>query len=261
MYETILYTIKDNVATITINRPEVSNAFSLTTYSEVKTALEQAGMDEMVRVIVITGTGKNFSAGGDVNRFKTLIETEEFLPPEGVIAAGAMTRAVKLCPKPVVAKINGVAAGAGCSLALASDFRVMDEKSKLAMAFINMSFSGDTGGIYFLNRIVGVAKTTEMLVLAEPVKGQEALTLGLTTELAAVGELDDVTAELVEKLRHKPTQAIAKQKALNYEFFFSDLEQFNEKEAQYMVECGRTADHKEAVYAFLEKRKPVFTGK
>lgn len=261
MYETIIYEVKNNIATITINRPDVSNAFSLKTYSEVREALEISGKDDEVRVVVITGSGKHFSAGGDVNRFKTLIETEEFLPPEGVLAAGAMTRAVKLCPKPVVAKINGAAAGAGCSLALACDFRVMDEKGKLAMAFINMGFSGDTGGIYFLNRIVGTAKTAEMLVLAEPVKAQEAYALGLITKLGKEGELDTITNELVEKLLQRPTQAIAKQKALNYEFFFSDLEQFNEREAQYMVECGKTKDHQEAVYAFLEKRKPNFTGK
>lgn len=260
MFETIIYKVEDHVAKITINRPEVSNAFSLATYKEIKEAVEEAGASDDVRVVVITGTGKHFSAGGDINRFKMLIETKEYLPPEGVLATGAMAESVKLCPKPVVAMINGAASGAGCALALACDFRIMDVDSKLIMSFINMGFSGDTAGMYFLNRMIGTAKTAEIMTFAKPIKMPEAVSLGLVTETAEAGQLEEATARFVELLKNRPTQAIARQKRLNYEFFFNDLKAYVEKEAQFMVECGRTADHAEAVQAFLEKRKPNFTG-
>lgn len=260
MFETINYQVLDGVATITINRPEVSNAFSLITYNEVREAVEKAGESSDVRVVVITGEGKHFSAGGDIKRFKMLIETEAYLAPEGVLATGAMAKSVKLCPKPVVAKVNGAASGAGCALALACDFRVMEPNSKLIMSFINMGFSGDTAGLYFLNRMIGTAKATEAMTFAKPIKAEEALSLGLATKVSKEGELDTATEELVNTLKNRPTQAIARQKQLNFDFFFNDLDEFVEKEAQYMVETGRTADHKEAVYAFLEKRKPDFTG-
>lgn len=261
MFKTILYEVVNHTATITINRPEVSNAFSIDTYREVKEAVEKAGNSEEVRVVIITGAGKHFSAGGDIKRFQMLIETEEFLSPEGVIATGAMARSVKQCPKPVIAMVNGAASGAGCALALACDFRVMGPSSKLIMSFINMGFSGDTAGMYFLNKMIGTAKTTEIMTFAKPIKADEAFALGLTTKVAEEGQLLGATNELAESLKNRPTQAIARQKKLNTEFFFNDLEAYVSREAQYMVESGRTADHKEAVYAFLEKRAPNFTGK
>lgn len=261
MYSTILYEIQNNVATITINRPEVSNAFSLDTYKDVKSALDAAGADDSVRAVVLTGVGKNFSAGGDIQRFKMLIETEQYLPAEGVLAAGAMSRAVRMCPKPVIAMINGAAAGAGASLSLACDFRVGEANSKIVMAFVNMGFPGDTGGIYFLNRLVGMAKTTEMLALGTVVKGLQAYEWGLINRLAEDGKLAETTYALAQELANKPTVAIGLQKKLYYEFFYNDLEKFNDREAKYMMEGGRTADHKEAVFAFLEKRKPEFQGR
>ena len=116
MYETLLYEVNDHIARITLNRPEFGNAFSKESYREVRQAFEQAGEDAAVRAVVLTGTGKHFSAGGDIKRFQMLIETGVYIEQENVVAAGEMSRAVRACPKPVVAMINGAAAGAGCGL-------------------------------------------------------------------------------------------------------------------------------------------------
>lgn len=257
----LLYNVENGIATITLNRPDYGNAFLLDSYSEVKQAVELAGDDDSIRAVVITGSGKNFSAGGDIQRFKRLIESKEYLSKQGVINAGAMTEAIRDCPKPIVAMINGAAVGAGAALAMACDFRVMSKKSKIVTSFINMGFSGDTGLIYFLNASIGMARTTELLMLPKPISANEAYDLGLCNRVAEEGKLGEVTMELVTQLTNQPTQAIARQKKLFKEFFYGNLREFNAREALYMYETARTEDHAEAVNAFLEKRKPRFSGK
>lgn len=260
MYKHILYNVENKIAKITLNRPEFGNAFHFESYGEIGQAFKQASDDISVRAVVITGAGKNFCAGGDLKRFKMLVDTKTYLPKEGVLNAGGMTEAVRDCSKPVIAMLNGTAAGAGSALAMACDFRVATQKSKLATSFINMGFSGDTGLIYFLIASIGMAKTTELLMLSKPLSGQELYDLGLCNRIAGEGKLEEVTGELAAKLANQPTQAIARQKKLMKEFFLRELSYFNAKEALYMYECARTADHAEAVNAFFEKREPQFTG-
>jgi 2-(1,2-epoxy-1,2-dihydrophenyl)acetyl-CoA isomerase len=209
----------------------------------------------------LTGAGKHFSTGGDINRFKSLIETKVGILPENVKAAGAMAMAVRRCPKPVVAMVNGAAAGAGCSLALACDFRIVTEKSKFVMAFINLGLSGDTGGMYYLQKLLGTGKAIEMLMLGAPVGGSEAVRIGLANRLAAEEQLVSETYAFAKQLANKPGIALGHQKELLNEFFYGDLEAYTEKEAEYMADCSHSADFAEAVYAFLEKRAPNFTGK
>jgi len=261
MYKTILYDVKDNVATITLNRPDAGNAFIVESYLEIKAAFEAAGSDDNVRAVVLTGAGKHFSAGGDINRFKMLIETGEYLKKENIAHAGNMALSIRKCYKPVVAMINGAAAGAGCSLALACDFRVVTPKSKLVMAFVKMGLSGDTGGLYYLQKLVGIAKATQLMMTGDAVGGEEALRLGLATVLAEEDKLMEETYALAGKLAASPTFSIMQQKKLIYEAFYADFAAYSEKEAECMVKCSRTGDFAEAVYAFLEKRPPNFSGK
>ena len=260
MYETILYQVEHNIATLTLNRPEVGNAFAKESYAEVREALERASEDPAVRVVVITGAGKHFSAGGDIHRFKHLITTGVYLQRENVMAAGRMAARIKTCNKPVIAMVNGAAAGAGCSLALACDFRVLTPKSKLVMSFVKMGLSGDTGGMYYLERLVGVARATELMMTGAPVSGTRALELGLANRLAGEGSLAEETYALARELACAPTFALARQKQLIMETFYADLKEYAEHEAAYMVDCSHTKDFAEAVDAFLEKRPPEFTG-
>lgn len=260
MYKTILYEIENGIATLTLNRPEVGNAFVRESYLEIREVLTEASDDKNVRVVVLTGAGKHFSAGGDINRFKKLITSGEYLQKDNVMAAGMMAAGVKACNKPVIAMINNAAAGAGCSLALACDFRIVTPKSKLVMAFIKMGLSGDTCGLYYLERLVGVARATELMMTGAPVSGEQAVQLGLATRLVAEDRLREETYAFAKELAALPTFAIARQKQLAIETFYSDLREYAEREADYMVECSHTHDFAEAVDAFLEKRPPKFKG-
>jgi 2-(1,2-epoxy-1,2-dihydrophenyl)acetyl-CoA isomerase len=146
MYKNILTEINGRIAVITINRPEFANAINGDTVMEITDAVNTFGKDASVGSVVITGAGKHFSAGGDINRFKMLIETEQFLQTENIANADRMASAIRNCSKPVIAMINGVATGAGLSLALACDFRIVSPSSKMSMGFVNMGLPGDTGG-------------------------------------------------------------------------------------------------------------------
>ena len=150
-YQYILTKVEDGVGTILFNRPQVGNAFADESYFEVADCIEKMGRDDAVGAIVTTGAGRFYSAGGDIIRFREMIDSGEYLKYEGVIRAGLMGIAPKKCPKPVIAMINGAAAGAGASFALGCDFRFMTPKSQITMAFINLGFPGDPGGAYFFD--------------------------------------------------------------------------------------------------------------
>ena len=255
--DAVILEITEGVATITLNRPQVSNALARDSYGEIKQAVRELESDPQVGVIVITGAGKHFSAGGDIQRFKMLIDSGEFLSEEGVANAGAMTRSIRFCSKPVVAMVNGVATGAGLSLALACDFRVMAPDSKMIMGFIKMGLPGDTGSIYFLSRLIGVEKASKMMMTGEIVAGEEAVQIGLAT-LLSQGSLEDAAYGFAETLAAMPAAAIAKQKEMLAKYFYSGLDDYFVDEKQAMAECSRGPDFKEAVYAFLDKRTPSF---
>jgi len=261
MYEDILVSKQNRVGIISINRPEFSNAFGRDTYREMKHAVETLGSDDEVGAIVITGVGKHFSAGGDIKRFKMLIETKTYIEEASVKLAGEMAASVRKCPKAVIALVNGSAVGAACGLAFASDFRFVGPGSKFVLAFIKMGLSGDTGCIYYLQKLIGVAKTTEMIMTGAPVGGEEAVRLGLATKLVPDESLSKETFAFAEKLAAGPLLAIRRQKELMTQTFFNDLEEYSRLEMKYMVECSRSADFEEAVNAFLEKRPARFIGK
>ena len=260
MYKEIIFTIENNIGFITFNRPKYGNAFADGSYGEIIHALKSCSENDSVRVVVVTGEGKNFSAGGNILDFKGYIDNNVPLPEDLIISAGNMTKAVRDCKKPVIAMINGAAAGAGLSFAMACDFRVATDKSKFVTAFIDLAFPGDSGLIYFLKTYIGLAKTTELLMTSKPLLGTEAYELGLCNILAREESLKEETLKLANTLAAKPTKAISLQKKLINEFFYSNLSEFNKKEAEYMVQSSLTEDHKEAINAFLEKRKPEFKG-
>lgn len=257
MYKSLLYEEKDGIATITLNQPEIKNAFSSITFQEMKQALEMCDQENNIQVVIITGKGKHFSVGGDVEA----MSTDGYINYDTAKATSSMSGAAKKCTKPVIAMINGTAAGAGCGLALACDFRIMAESSTLITAFINIGLTSDTGCAYHLSQIVGIAKTMELLMLSSPIKGKEALQLGLATRLVEESQLIEATYALAEILKSKPQIALNKQKKILYDHYYHDYDTYCEMEAQSFDSTGKTADHKEAVHAFLEKRKPIFTGK
>lgn len=259
MYKNILTEINGRIAVITINRPEFANAINGDTVMEITDAVNTFGKDDSVGSVVITGAGKHFSAGGDINRFKMLIETEQFLQTENIANADRMASAIRNCSKPVIAMINGVATGAGLSLALACDFRIVSPSSKMSMGFVNMGLPGDTGSIYFLVRLLGVSAAEHMMMLGEMYRGEDLLKMGLATMMTEEGKLSEETMAFAAKLAEKSASAIAAQKRMVNKYFFgNELEAFYLDEQAEMTAASRLPDFKEATYAFLEKRKPQF---
>lgn len=256
-FDSVLIQVENGIATVSLNRPEKGNSFDGEFFKEVTEAIYLCEADETVQVILLTGSGKNFSVGGDIQQMSSF----DFLTYDVSILSGEMSASVRKCRKPVVAVVNGVAAGAGCALALACDFRIMTEKSMLMTAFSNVALAGDTGAIYHLYHLVGLAKTIEMMALSEPVKGEEALRLGLATKLAEEGELMEEAMKFAEKLKNRPLYAIAMQKKIYWDTFYQDYEAYCRLEAELFVKTAKSEDHVEAVTAFLQKRKPDFKGR
>lgn len=257
-YQNILVSVENRIATVTLNRPEYSNAFARESYQEIAAAMEELGLRRDVGVIVITGAGKHFSAGGDIKRFKQLIDSEEYLDADSIAAAGNMAIAIRNCPKPVIAMINGVATGAGLSCALACDFRIVAPSSKMIMAFVNMGLCGDTGSIYNLVRLVGPDKAELMMMTGDAVRGEDCVKMGLATVLAEEGKLAETAYELAAKLAGKSSTAHGGQKRLIKKYFYDALVSFAEDEGREIAAASRQADFSEAVNAFLEKRVPEY---
>jgi len=254
MYEHIKLSVQDGIATITIDRPSSNNALNAQMFRDLIGTVEHCDADDAVKVLIITGAGKNFSAGGDIKEMATF----EFISYELSMLTGQASLSLRKCSKPVIAMVNGVAAGGGCGIALGADFRIMTEESYLLTAFSSVALPGDTGCIYHLHQIVGLAKTVELMALSPRIYGKEALQLGLTTRLAPDGKLEEETLAFAEKLLHRPLGAIAMQKHLYYEVFYRDYMAYNRLEAENLAKAGASADHREAVTAFLEGRKPKF---
>ena len=258
MYQTILYEVNERIATVTINRPEFGNAFSEETYGEIIDVMNKIDQDEEVQAAILTGAGKYFCSGGDVRLFQEMIDQGIEVSEELVIDTGRMVESIQKNSKPVIAAVNGVAAGAGLGLALACDFIVMGQSSVLLTAFIHMGFPGDTTLIYNLQKAIGTFRTKRHVMLNEPIDARLATEYGIAHTVVADGELSEAANDLAKKLAAGPTQAIGFQKELFSEMLYPEIQTFNKKEAKLMNMSSKSEDHKEAVAAFLAKRNPQF---
>lgn len=261
-YQTLTYAVADHVATITLNRPESYNAFSDQLTTELADALKSAGRDRDVRAIIITGAGKAFSSGQD------LAELKERYQPGYVPELSKDLRkrynpiieTIASMPKPTIAAVNGVAAGAGCSLALACDMRIASEHAAFMEVFVNVGLIPDSGSTYFLPRLVGHARAMELCCTGRKVDAQEAERIGLVNRTVPADDLMDEAKKLAGTMAALPGRAIALTKRLLNQSMTNDLAAQLAAEAFDQETAGRTADHMEGVTAFLEKRKPSFTG-
>ena len=256
MYETIQYMVVDGVATIELSRPDKLNAFNRTMIAEMTAAVKEAGKDNDVRCLVFTGAGRGFCSGQDLADVDDNMDHGQVLREQ----YGPLMKSIMSLEKPVVAAVNGVAAGAGFSLALACDFRLASEKSSYINAFINIGLIPDSGNLYFLQNLVGYAKAMEISVLGEKISADKAKELGLVTKVIQTENWDEEVSRFSENLAKLPTKAIGLIKRnLKYADTLS-FEAFLESEAQGQRIAGLTKDHQEGVQAFIEKRKPVFIG-
>jgi 2-(1,2-epoxy-1,2-dihydrophenyl)acetyl-CoA isomerase len=257
------YEIADGVCIILLDRPDVLNAFDDELGKQVLDAVRKASDDDDVRCIVITGAGRAFSSGEDLSSVAGGYERDE-APPLGdtlVNRYNPLIRAIRSAPKPVVAAVNGVAAGAGASIALACDFRIASAKAKLVLAFIKVGLVPDSGGLWFLTRMVGAAKAWELCALGDPLDAPEALRLGLLNRVVEPDEFDEAWRSWAAQLAKGPTRAYALTKELAATATEVGLHEQLDTEVRAQSEAGRTADHIEGVRAFLAKRPPKFEGR
>jgi 2-(1,2-epoxy-1,2-dihydrophenyl)acetyl-CoA isomerase len=262
-YKCLLYSVADRIATLTLNRPERLNALGDTLRDDLHDAVSKAGVDPEVRVLVITGAGRGFCSGGDV---KTMSERDQagqaaYTLHERVAPSRDQTvLAMRDCPKPIIAAVNGPAAGAGFNLALACDMRIASTAAKFTQAFVRRGLHPDWGGTYFLPRIVGTAKACELIFTGETIDAAEALRLGIVNAVVAPEELMAKTNELAGKIANGPPIAIRLAKRAIYRNQECSLREGLEYETYAQNICRETQDAKEGVKAFVEKRTPQFRG-
>lgn len=262
-YETIQFDVANHIATITLNRPDVFNAFNDQFSKELLSALKDAERDADVRVVILTGAGKAFSSGQDLGDLK-----KKYVPCHVPHLGEDLKRRYdpiikKICEmdKPVIAAVNGVAAGAGCSLALACDLRIASEHATFIEVFINVGLIPDSASTFFLPRLVGLGRAMELCCTGRKVDAEEALRIGLVNQVVPAGELMTAATAMASRLAGLPGRGIALTKQLLRKSFENSLDAQLIAEAFAQETAGMTADHYEGVVAFIEKRKPNFTGK
>lgn len=259
MYKFLKYELLSGVAAITLNRPEVYNALNDEITFELQDVFKKVGKDDAVRVLVVTGEGKAFCSGQDlkeaakfpIRSFSDSIE-KRYNP---------LIRLMRQMPKPIICRLNGIAAGAGCSLALACDLIVASEEAVLVEAFVNIGLVLDSGSSYFLPRLVGSSKAFELASMGNKIKAVEALALGLVNKVVPSAQLDEAVKTYTDYYAHAPTKAIGLMKQMLNKSHAASLGEMLEYEALCQDIAGNSADHKEGIAAFMEKRKPDFKGK
>src|SRR5262249_54106141 len=262
--DSVLYHRHEGIVTLTLNRPESLNAMNEAMMGEIERLLIELESDTAVRVLILTGAGRAFSSGGDQKRDGAAVPPSFFEGDPG----GALIERLNRCilrmqrlQKPILGSINGVAAGAGLNIALATDLRIAADTARFGEVFARVGLVPDGGGTYFLPRLVGMAKAMEMILLADIIGAQETLRIGLVNRVVPAEQLEHETGKLAERLAQGPTVAYGLAKTGLYRALDMSLEDVLNMEARNQAIAGRTPDRAEGVGAFREKRPPRFTGR
>lgn len=259
-FEHLLVAVTDGVATLTLNRPDRLNAFAGTMRQELADAIDALDADQSVRVIVITGAGRGFCAGADVGYLAELSERGDADGLAALVEAGRrVVGTIRQSAKPVIASVNGVAAGGGANLALACDIRIASDQARLAQSFNRIGLHPDWGATYFLPRLVGPSKALELFWTGDVLDAAECLRLGLFNRVVAHGALEETTAGFARLLAARPTEPTRLAKRAVYDSLDRTLPEMLDFELESQLHCFRTADAREGIRAFVEKRSPNFT--
>lgn len=260
-YEKITLDLSDGIATITFNRPEAYNALDLQLAHEFHDAIITCSEDAAVRVVVVTGSGKAFCAGGDVKGFcEKIDQIGAHVKHMTTALHGAVSRMVRMA-KPTISAVNGVAAGGGMSLALAGDLILAAASARFTMAYTQIGASPDGSSSFTLPRLVGVKRALELTLLNPVLSAQEAMEWGIVNRVFPDEQFRQEVQNIATQLAQGPTQAYGRAKALFYSSTSETLETQMEHETQMIAESGRTADFREGIFAFAEKRRPTFQGR
>ncbi|WP_124728115.1 enoyl-CoA hydratase-related protein [Staphylospora marina] len=261
--KTVILERVDGVGIIRLNRPRVYNAVNDQMGHELLQTLRQVRQDPEIRAVVLTGEGKAFCSGQDLNDRSTVREKgETFSLGESVRNRyNPIIREIAGMEKPVIAAVNGVAAGAGASMAFACDFRFIVPETRFIQAFVRIGLVPDSGSSYFLPKLVGLGRALEIAMTGRDVGAEEAVSIGLANRVIPGEQLMDETLEFAKKLAEGPTVALGLIKKAMYRGAEASLEEILEMEAEFQEQAGRTEDYLEGVRAFTEKRKPVYRGR
>jgi 2-(1,2-epoxy-1,2-dihydrophenyl)acetyl-CoA isomerase len=261
-FEHLLLSRDGGVGTITLNRPNKLNAFAGRMRQELAHAFHQMAEDDDVKVLVVTGAGRAFCAGADIDYMRDLLERRDVQAFEGLVDAGRqVVTTVRAVPKPVIASINGPAAGGGANLALSCDIRIASDRASIGQTFSRIGLHPDWGGTFFLPRLVGSAKALELIFSGEMLDANAAYRLGLFTKVVPHESLAHETREYAESLAAKPPLALAMAKRAVYGSERHSLDQMLDIEMEHQRRCFESDDAREGLEAFLEKRDPVFRGR
>ena len=260
MTDSILYSVAEGVATITLNRPQVLNALDARMIVELRAACERAEHDAAARAVVLRGAGPAFLAGGDVAFFRANLARMPALVREGGAELNHAILALRRAPKPVLASVHGAVAGAGLSLAAAADLAIAAEGTKFTVAYSKIGTSPDGGATHYLPRLLGARRALELMLLSDAVDAQTALRLGLVNWVTSLEQLGAETEAIARRLALGATLALGEIKRLVNESPDQPLAAQLEAEVEAFARCAGTHDFAEGVIAFVEKRKPVFRG-
>src|SRR4051812_10696528 len=257
--KTIRFSIERGIASLTMNRPENLNAINLEMLDEMLRAIFSCTNNRDVRVVILRGEGRAFSSGGDIKVMEHILDQDAYTyMRDWIKRVHLLEMQLRTIPKPVIASIQGVASGQGMNLALACDLRIASESASFNQSFVNLALTSE--GTYFLPRLVGVGKATELFFTGESISAREALSLGMLNRLVPDDELEQETQKWAEQLAKGPTEALGRTKLLINSGYKNQLDQHLAQESSLIAETARTEDFKEAVKAFLEKREPHFRG-
>lgn len=258
-YRDILVHDTDGIGHITLNRPERLNSFADRMRQEIASAVETLADRQDVRVIVITGAGRGFCTGADVTFLKEIVDRGDEAALRDLVEAGrAVVTAIREAPKPVIASLNGPAAGGGANLALACDIRIASERASIGQTFNRIGLHPDWGGTYFLPRLVGPAIAAELIFTGAMIPAEEARRLGIFNRVVPHENLGEETAALARELARKPSLSLRLAKQAIHRSLDSTLEEMLDFELEAQLRCGGSADGREGISAFVEKREPRF---
>lgn len=257
--DSIIFTQVDNLAILKLNRPKAYNSFNREMALSLQAALKKCANDDSIRAVLLTGEGRAFCAGQDLKEIVdpngpplTTILTEHYNP---------LVRQIRALPKPVIAAVNGVAAGAGANLALACDVAIATKSASFIQAFSKIGLIPDSGGTFFLPRLIGLQKASALMMLGDKVSADEAEQMGMIYKVFEDEIFGESALKLAQKLANMPTKGLAMTKHALNQSFVNTLNEQLDLEGELQPKAGETDDYKEGVAAFLEKRKPVFKGK
>lgn len=261
-FSTILYSVEDGVATLTLNRPEVSNGFNIPICEEIIEAISQAEKDDSVRILLINANGKVFSVGGDLAQMQEAVDADDVQSLVRIAElVNTISFMIKRLPKPVIMSVDGPVAGAAFNMVLAADFTLASEKAKFIQAFVSVALAPDAGGLFLLTRSIGINRATQITMTGEAVSAEKALDWGFVYRLADSEKLERDTDRLIKRLKRSSPNSFRAIKEMVWKSDFAGWEEYADLELALQKSLAFTEDFKEGVNAFSAKRRPKFTGK